>query len=85
VYSLDSFEDAKAVVVVFTCNHCPITKAYEDRLIEIAKTHKGRGAEFVAINPNDPVAYAEDNFENMLKRAQQKGSCIRTSGMLTRA
>ena len=39
-YSLDSFNDAKAVVVNFTCNNCPYAQAYEDRFIaQIGRAH----------------------------------------------
>src|ERR1700716_1535303 len=36
-HSLADYRDAKAVIVVFTCNHCPVAKMYEDRLIDLAK------------------------------------------------
>jgi len=72
VYNLATFKDAKAVVVVFTCNHCPVAKAYEDRLIELAKTYGERGVAVVAINANDPKIIPEDSFENMVKRANAK-------------
>jgi len=72
VYSLATFKDAKAVVVVFTCNHCPVAKAYEDRLIDLAKRYAEQGVAVVAINPNDPTIVPEDSFENMVKRAKAK-------------
>lgn len=72
-YSLASFEGAKALVVVFTCNHCPYAEAAEERLIAIQKDYAGRGVRFVAINPNDDEAYPEDSFEEMVKRAKAKG------------
>ena len=36
-YNLSSFSDKKLLVIMFTCNHCPFVKAYEDRLIQIQK------------------------------------------------
>lgn len=72
VYSLETFKDAKVVVIVFTCNHCPVAVAYEDRLIELAEGYKEEGVAFVAINPNDPAIVPQDSFENMLKRAKEK-------------
>ena len=42
-YGLSSFADAKAVVVTFTCNNCPVAVAYEDRLIELARDYQGQG------------------------------------------
>ncbi len=71
-YSLDSFKDKKILVIMFTCNHCPYVKAYEDRLIDIQMEYNDRGVQLLAINSNDDKAYPEDSFENMKIRAKQK-------------
>jgi peroxiredoxin len=71
-WSLDSFADAPVLVVVFTCNHCPAAKAYEDRLVAIQKDYAARGVRLCAINPNDHHSHPEDSFENMKIRAEQK-------------
>ena len=71
-YGLESFKDAKAVVISFTCNHCPYAKAYEDRFIALAREYGPRGVAFVAVNPNDEVTYPDDSFENMKVRAADK-------------
>lgn len=72
-YSLASFADAPALVVVFTCNHCPYAKAVEDRLVELQREYAPRGVRLVAINPNDEVAYPDDSFPAMVERAKKKG------------
>lgn len=72
-YSLASFAHAKALVVVFSCNHCPYVKAVEDRLIDIQRDYAAKGAALVAINANDAVNYPEDSFDKMVARAQEKG------------
>lgn len=72
-YSLDSFRDAKILVVVFSCNHCPYVQAYEDRMIAFHRNYSGKGVAFVAINSNETVHYPEDNFDEMVKRASKKG------------
>lgn len=72
-YSLDSFRDAKILVVVFSCNHCPYVQAYEDRMIAFHRDYSGKRVAFVAINSNETVHYPEDNFDEMIKRASQKG------------
>ncbi|HON18801.1 MAG TPA: redoxin family protein, partial [Salinivirgaceae bacterium] len=41
--SLSDFPDAKGFIVIFTCNHCPYSIAYEDRIIELDKTYKSKG------------------------------------------
>jgi len=71
--SLSDMEDAKGFVVVFTCNHCPYSKLYEDRIVAIDKKYKAKGFPVIAINPNDPETYPEDSFDNMKKRAKNKG------------
>jgi len=71
-YSLDSFKDKKLVCVIFSCNHCPYVKAYEDRIIAIQKDFED-DLQIVAINSNDEINYPEDSFEEMKKRAKEKG------------
>jgi peroxiredoxin len=71
-YGLADFAAAKALVVFFSCNHCPYVQAYEDRLMALQKDFKSKGVEFIAINSNDAANYPDDNFENMKKRAQER-------------
>lgn len=71
--SMSDYKDAKGLIIVFTCNHCPYAKAYEDRIIALDKKYASAGFPVIAINPNDPAAYPDDSFENMQKRAREKG------------
>ena len=71
--SLEDYADADALVVVFTCNHCPYAKAVEDRLIDLAEEYQQKGAAFVAICSNDAEQYPDDSFEAMAERAREKG------------
>ncbi|MGB0524715.1 MAG: thioredoxin family protein [Flammeovirgaceae bacterium] len=71
--SLASYKKAKGFIVTFTCNHCPYAKLYEDRLIELHNKYASKGYPVVAINPNDVTKQPEDSFENMKKRAKEKG------------
>jgi peroxiredoxin len=71
-YSPADFADKPVLVVAFWCNHCPYVKAYEDRTIALAKEFADKVA-FVAINANDGVKYPEDSFEQMQRRAKEKG------------
>lgn len=68
-YSLDSFRDAKLLVVVFTCNHCPYAQALEPRFIELQRDYAEQGVRLCGINPNDERTYAEDSFPRMRERA----------------
>ena len=72
-YSLATFADKSARVVIFSCNHCPYVVMYEDRMIELARDYHDQGVAVIAINPNDPVSHPADSFENMKLRAQSKG------------
>lgn len=71
--ALGDYEEEKGVIVIFTCNHCPYSKLYEDRIVALDKKFKDRGFPVVAINPNDPNAYPSDDFKHMKKRAKEKG------------
>ncbi len=70
--SLTDYKEAKGYIVVFTCNHCPYSVMYEDRLIALHNKYAPMGYPVVAINPNDPAANAEDSFELMKVRAKEK-------------
>ncbi|MCS3530132.1 thioredoxin family protein [Chryseobacterium sp. JUb7] len=70
--SLSDFKSAKGFIVVFTCNHCPYAKKYEDRIIELDKKYKSQGYPVIAINPNDPAVQPEDGYKQMIDRAKQK-------------
>lgn len=71
--SMSDFQDAKGIIVIFTCNHCPYSKAYEDRIIALDKKYKPKGYPVVAINPNDSIALPADSYSNMKIRAKEKG------------
>jgi thiol-disulfide isomerase/thioredoxin len=81
-YSLSDFASARALVVVFTCNHCPTAQYYEERLKRLVDDYRGRGVALVAISPNDEASvrldelgYTDlnDSFEEMKIRARHRG------------
>lgn len=71
-YDLNSFKDEKALVIIFSCNHCPYVQAYEKRIIDIQKDYASKGVKVIAVNSNDALQYPEDSFEEMKKRAASK-------------
>ena len=71
--SLSDYRSAKGFIVVFTCNHCPYAKKYEDRIIALDKMYKDKGYPVIAINPNDVTVQPQDGFEEMKTRAKEKG------------
>src|SRR5689334_15025909 len=66
-YSLSDFQDKDVLVVVFTCNSCPYSQDYEDRIVALVKERCGEEdkAALVAINANK---VKEDLPEEMQKR-----------------
>jgi len=70
--SIGDYESASGFIVVFTCNHCPYAKMYEQRIIGLHQKFAEKGYPVIAINPNDPERVPEDSFENMKARAEEK-------------
>jgi peroxiredoxin len=70
-YSMESFSNKKALVVIYSCNHCPYVQAYEDRIIEI-QNYYSNDVQIVAISSNEDTNYPEDSFAKMKERAQLK-------------
>ncbi len=69
-HSLSDYSKAKLIVLVFTCNHCPVAVAYQDRLVALQKDYQAKGVQVIAINVNN---LAEDKLDKMKERAKQKG------------
>jgi peroxiredoxin len=64
--------DGKFAVVVFTCNQCPYAKAFEDRLVSLARAYEKRGVAFYAVDSNDDDAYPVEKVSEMRERATAK-------------
>jgi peroxiredoxin len=80
-YALKDFAEAKLLMVIFTCNHCPTAQAYDARIMQLHADYKDKGVALVAISPNDPLAvrldelgYTEvgDSLEDMKLRAKDR-------------
>jgi peroxiredoxin len=72
-HSLDDYDDARALVLVQSCNHCPYVQAWEGRLIAIQQDYAERDVRIVAISSNDVSSHPEDSFEQMQVRARDEG------------
>lgn len=70
-YSLGDFEDARVLVIFFTCNHCPYVTGSDEVTRGVAERFARHGVRFVGINSNSKNTYAEDSFEHMVARMQQ--------------
>jgi peroxiredoxin len=71
--ALADFKSAKGFIVIFDCNTCPVSKAYNERIIALHKKYASLGFPVLAINPNDPEVSAGDSFEKMVDYARKKG------------
>ena len=64
VHKLSDYATSPVLVVVFTCNHCPIAQMYEQRIQKLSDDYKSRGVAVVAIQPNDPKAIRIDELDS---------------------
>ena len=64
VHKLSDYATSPVLVVVFTCNHCPIAQMYEQRIQQLFSDYKGKGVSVVAIQPNDPKAIRIDELDS---------------------
>jgi len=72
-YSLADFADAKVLIVVFSCNHCPYVVGSEDRMNALYAEYRPKGVEMIAVNSNETDNHPTDSFEHMVERAKAKG------------
>src|SRR3984885_11447627 len=63
-HKLSDYASSPILVVVFTCNHCPIAQMYEQRIQQLANDYKNKGVAVVAIQPNDPEAIRIDELDS---------------------
>jgi len=71
-YSLAGFKDAKVLVVLFSCNHCPYVIGSEDRINKFYADYAPKGVALVAINSNETQNHPTDSFDHMVQRAKEK-------------
>jgi peroxiredoxin len=71
-HTLSDYREREAVVVIFSCNHCPYVRAWEDRMVKIQADYASKGVQIVAINANDATKYPDDSFSKMKERAREK-------------
>lgn len=71
--SLAGNTQAKGYIVIFTCNHCPYSVKYEERIMALDAKYRALGYPVIAINSNDAQQYPADSYENMQVRARERG------------
>ncbi len=70
-HALEDYAKAKALVIFFTCNHCPYVIGSDDVTRKTAEKFKSQGAVFIGINSNSKNTVAEDSFEHMVARMKE--------------
>jgi peroxiredoxin len=63
-HKLADYASSPVLVVVFACNHCPISQMYERRITQLRDDYQSRGVAVVAIQPNDPNAIRIDELDS---------------------
>ena len=71
--SLSDYKNAQGFIVIFTCNTCPYSVSYEDRIVELDKKYASKGYPVIAIMPNNTEVQPRDNIDAMKQRAKEKG------------
>ncbi len=71
--SLSDFKNARALLVIFMCNHCPYVKHVRGELARLAREYQGKGVAVVGINANDADRYPDDSPERMRAEVREAG------------
>ena len=71
--SIRDFDDKKALLVVFMCNHCPYVKHIKPFFSSLVKEYQQKGIAVVGINANDSDSHPEDAPEHMKRDAEEYG------------
>jgi peroxiredoxin len=70
-YQLSDFDDAKVLVVFFTCNHCPFVTGSDEVTRKTAEKFASQGVRFVGINSNSKNTHPTDDFDHMVARMEE--------------
>ena len=71
--SLDDFQSAKGLVVIFMCNHCPFVKHLRSGLAQFAKDYQSKGIAVVGISSNDIQSHPDDSPAKMVEEHKSAG------------
>lgn len=73
IVRLSDFAQAKALLVIFMCNHCPYVKHIADHLAQLVKEYQAKDVAVVGINSNDVASYPDDSPQKMREEVKQRG------------
>ena len=70
--ALSDYDQSHGVILIFDCNTCPYSKAYNDRIIALHQKFGAKGFPVITVNPNDGKQSPGDSFQAMVARARTK-------------
>ena len=70
--SIADVKGKAGTLVIFTCNHCPFARAWEERIVELGNGYSKRGVGVILINANDPTRHEDDGFAEMQARTKAR-------------
>jgi len=70
--ALSDYKKSKGVIIIFDCNTCPYSKAYNERIIALNKKYSSQGFPVLTINANNPELSEGDSFDEMVDLAKRK-------------
>ena len=73
IVRLSDFKGAKALLVIFMCNHCPYVIHLREAISAFAKEYQDKGLAIVGINSNDVENYPDDSYEKMIEEKASAG------------
>lgn len=71
--SLSDFDAARALLVMFICNHCPFVKHVRAEIAAIGAEYQEQGVGVVAVMSNDVEAQPDDHPEKMAREVIEAG------------
>jgi peroxiredoxin len=71
IYSLDSFADKTALLVMFICRHCPYVVHVEDEIAKLGQDYIDAELGIVGISSNDPTQYPDDAPSRLKEMAER--------------
>ena len=73
IISLRDAANAKALLVMFICRHCPYVVHVKSELAQLGKDYARKGVAIVAISANDAVRYPDDAPAQLKAMAKEEG------------
>ena len=73
MHNIYEYADKYALCIVFTCNSCPYSKAYGQRLIKLLNKYEDDSFGIIGINSNDTEKSPTDSYERMVEISEKLG------------